>query len=69
MIQCIKIAGYRLVEKTETIQAGDVCGYVKKYPVDMDNWQDELAGDFNQAVFRPMSDFTDILEKERDPHE
>ena len=53
------IVGYRLVEKTEKIQAGDVCGYAKKYPIDMANWQDALAGDFNQAVFRPMKCFED----------
>ena len=57
------IAGYRLVGKDEEIRCGDVCGWVKKYPIDMDNWKDELAGEFNQAVFRPLASFVDLIEK------
>lgn len=54
------IVGYRLLDKTERLRKGDVCGWVKKYPINMDNWRDGLAGDFNQAVFRPMISFVDI---------
>ena len=57
------IAGYRLVGKDEKIICGDVCGYARKYPIDMDNWMGELAGDFNQAVFRPMKSFVDLIKQ------
>ena len=55
-----KIVGYRLVEKTELIQLGDVCGWAKKYPIDINLWKDSKAGEFNQPVFRPLSSFVDF---------
>ena len=60
----MNIVGYRLLEKTELIQEGDVCGWVKKYPIDMNNWKGEPADRCNQPVFRPMSQFTDAYNEE-----
>ena len=55
-----KIAGYRLLDKTEDIKEGDVCGWAKRTPVDMRNWKGEKVGAYNQAVFRPMKSFVDL---------
>ena len=56
-----KIAGYRLVGKEEKIKEGDVCGWAKKTPIDMKNWKDALAGEYNQAVYRPVASFVDFV--------
>lgn len=53
------IAGFRLVEKNEMIKEGDVAGWAKKIPIDMKIWNNSLAGNFNQPVYRPMSSFKD----------
>jgi hypothetical protein len=56
----MSIVGYRLVEKDELIKAGDVAGWARKQPIDMNNWKGSMAGRFNQPVFRPVSSFVDF---------
>jgi hypothetical protein len=54
------IVGYRVVEQHEAIRDGDVAGWARKKPIDMNLWKNAMAGEFNQPVFRPMSSFVDI---------
>jgi hypothetical protein len=53
---------FRLVEKDEFITAGDVAGYRAKVPIDMNNWAGSRAGQFNQAVFRPLKSYEDMFQ-------
>ena len=55
-----QVAGYRLLDRTEDLKEGDVCGWSKKTKVDMKNWAGAKAGAYNQPVFRPMKSFVDL---------
>ena len=52
---------FRLVEKDEFIRAGDVAGWRAKVPIEMRNWAGSKAGEFNQAVFRPLKSYEDMF--------
>ena len=54
------IAGYRLVEKDDFIRAGDVAGWARKYPIDMNLWKGSKAAEYGQPVFRPLQCFVDF---------
>ena len=48
------VAGYRLVEKDDFIRDGDVAGWARKYPIDMNLWKGSKAAEYGQPVFRPL---------------
>ena len=62
-VEAAKAAGYRLLGEDEEMLGGDVCGWKRKYPVDMENWSGQRAGNFNQPVFRPLASFVDACQE------
>lgn len=56
-----KIVGYRLLDRTEKMRAGDVLGSARKTPIIVSCWAGQEAGNCNQPVYRPMSSFKDFF--------
>ena len=59
----MQIVGYRLLEKMELMQEGDVLGSVGKTPIIPELWAGQPAKKCNQPVYRPLRSFEDFYKR------